>query len=243
MPALTRRLVAASISLAVGVALVGMPQLTTAAAAADGIPTRTVVTSTNFHPYYGQSYTIRGQVQLATADEDGKVTYTPFPKQEVKLQLCTSRCFTNTPTWKHLAKTTSDDETGVFRFRRTAWRTHVYRVVFDASKYLGIIGSSAGAILIRAHRHVPVRLTQPRPGHFAMSGRAYPFYGGQRIYLMRKSCNTCAFKTVRSQVTGPKGGYRFAFGTPSKTSLYVVRARSSKGLAVSYSKIAKIIVR
>jgi hypothetical protein len=82
-----RRTGVVALCLAIAGALAAVvPQ--SASAEDSGVPTRTVVTSTNFHPVYGQRYTIRGQVQLASvAEVGGAATYTPFPKQTVALQL------------------------------------------------------------------------------------------------------------------------------------------------------------
>lgn len=247
MSAIVRRWVVLALCLTAGFALVGAPQVASAApvsAADGGIPTRTVLTSTNFHPLVGQAYSIRGQVQLVSATDGAPATYTPFPKQPVTLQLCTAACYSKTPTWKSVATTTTAGDTkAMFAFPLVARTTRVYRVVFDGSKYLGIIGSSAGAILIQTHRSVTTSLRQPRPGHFTMSGRIRPSYARQPVYLMRRSCSSCAFKTVQRSRSSATGGYRFGFGSPTRTSLYVVRARASNGLAVSYSKLAKILVR
>jgi hypothetical protein len=245
MATIARRLGVVAVCLAVAGSVAAVPPAQAADEGASGIPTRTVVTSTNFHPVYGQSFTIRGQVQLVSAGTAGAApTYTPFPKQPVALQLCTSACYSRTPTWKHVASTTtSDDAKAIFAFPLVARATRVYRVVFDASKYLGIIQSSAGAIRIDTHRRLSMTLRQPRPRRFVMAGRVTPMYGRQTAYLMRKSCNSCAFKTVQRVRTTRTGAYRFAFSAPGRTSTYVVRARAYKGLSVSYSKMARVLVR
>jgi hypothetical protein len=76
-----------------------------------------------------------------------------------------------------------------------------------------------------------------------MSGRVTPYYAGQPAYLMKRTCDACSFKTVKRVRTSSRGGYRFAFAAPASTSTYVVRARASRGLSVSYSRPARITVR
>lgn len=214
------------------------------AADTGGIATRTVVRTTTFHPVYGQRFVLSGQVQVVSTDATGKRTYTPFPKQQVTLQACATRCTTTTPTWTTLGHATStDDSKALFRFPLTAYRTRIYRVLFDAGKYLGIVGSSAQAILISTHRHVSVKLAQPRPGHFTMSGRVSPLYGGQRAALLAKTCASCAWRVMASQTTSRRGYYDFRFGAPHRTTTYIVRANASRQLALSYSRYGRVLVR
>ena len=243
MPALTRRLLTALVCAAVVLPLAGAPA---EAAASDtgGIPTEIVVTSSNFRPTYGEAYTISGQVQLVSQSDTGTATRTPFPKQPVTLDLCTSGCGTDAATWRQVATaTTGEDAAAKFSFPLVARGTAIYRVTYDASKYLGIIGSSARAIKVGTFRRIAATLRQPKPGRFVIKGRVNPLYGGQPAALLRKKCATCTFRYAQKVTTSRAGYYTFRLTRPRVTSQYVVRSRASNNLELSYSKVSQITVR
>lgn len=245
MRAPVRRLLTVVVALAVVVPLAGFPaEAAVAASDTSGIPTRIVLTSTNFRPTYGETYTISGQVQLVSASDTGAPTYTPFPKQPVSLDLCTSACGTDAATWQPVATATTGEDTAArFSFPLVAKGTAIYRVTFDGSKYLGIIGSSAAAIKVQTYRRIAAVLKQPRPGRFVIRGRVNPLFGSQPASLLRKKCPTCAFTWAQNVVTSPTGWVLFHLARPRRTSQYVIRARASNGLEMTYSKIAQITVR
>ena len=245
MTAPVRRLMTAAVCLAAVLPLAGSPaQAAVAASDTSGIPTRVVLTSSNFRPTYGQGYTVSGQVQLVSASETGTPTYTPFPKQPVSLDLCTSACGTAAATWRQVATgSTADDAAARFTFPLVARGTAIYRVTFDGSKYLGIIGSSAAAIEIATYRRIAAALKQPRPGTFLLRGRVNPLFGNQPASLLRRRCPICAFRWAQNVRTSRTGYVTFRLARPRRTSQYVIRARASRGLEVSYSKIAQITVR
>jgi hypothetical protein len=215
-----------------------------AQAADSGIATRVVLVASNPRPTYGEAYTITGQVQLVSASATGVPQYTPFPKQPVTLDLCTSACGTAAATWQNVASaTTGQDAEAKFAFPLVARGTAVYRVVFDGSKYLGIIGSSAAAIKVGTWRRIALALKQPQPGRFVLRGRVNPLFGSQPVSLLRKKCPTCGFRWAQNVTTSPTGWFTFRLARPKRTSQYVVRARAGQNLEMTYSKIAQITVR
>ncbi|MEO5709535.1 MAG: hypothetical protein ABIQ59_06920 [Nocardioidaceae bacterium] len=243
-----RRLLTATIGLAALLSVTAGPVEAASVVAVDtsSIPTQIVLTSSNPRPTYGEAYTLSGQVQLVSASDTGAATYTPFPKQPVNLDLCVSAC-TGTladATWQNIATTTTgEDAAAKFSFPLVAKGTEIYRVTFDGSKYLGIIGSSAKAIAVPTYRRLAVALKQPRPGRFVVRGRVNPLFGGQPASLLRKKCAKCQFTFAQKVVTSAKGYYTFRLSRPGVTSQYVVRARASNRLEMSYSKVVQITVR
>lgn len=208
------------------------------------IPTDIAITSSNFRPTYGEAYTISGQVRLVSQSDTGTATYTPFPKQPVNLDLCTSACGTDAATWQPVATgTTGEDAEAKFSFPLVARGTAVYRVTYDGSKYLGIIGSSARAIKVGTFRRIAATLKQPKPGRFVIRGRVNPLYGSQPAALLRKKCASCQFTYAQKVTTSTTGYFTFKLSRPRVTSQYVVRSRVSDNLEMSYSKVSQITVR
>jgi hypothetical protein len=205
----------------------------------------TTAFTTNRDPLASQRFKIVGQVFLVLGDSP-----VPLPNAAVTVQ----RRDTPTGPWVPVASATTAEATlpngekhimysVVLTARRTAW----YRAVYAGSPDSEAIGPSAsddGAavpVLVRVHRNMPIRLQQPRPGRIFLAGVVRPEYARQRVVVLRKACGTCAWRTFARPLTDGSGRYRTQLSIPRRRShFFIVRARASRGFALSYSQRVRI---
>ncbi len=210
------------------------------------ITTTTTAFTTNADPVVGKGFRIVGQVFLMISGLSEPIA---FPDRTVIIE----RRVRATDPWVRVGTAKTGEQTlangqkhVMFSFNRVADRSASFRARFEGMS--GVPGSGSASddgtlvpALVRVHRHMPIRLVQPRPGRLYMAGSVRPLFSKQRVAVLRKTCLKCAWKPFARPKTDAKGRYRVRLSTPRRGSHYfLARARASKGLAVSYSKQARI---
>lgn len=206
-------------------------------------PTVTTAFSTNPDPIVGRRFQIVGQVFLVIGDSP-----IPYPDRTVILErrVRSADPWVRVATAKTVQRTLPNGEKHVmFTFNLVASRTMTYRARYQSDSTA--IGSSASTdnkrapVLVRVHRKMPIRLVQPKRSRLYLVGTVAPKFGRQRVVVLRKTCVKCAWKRFARPKTNAKGRYRVRLSTPRRGSHYfIVRAKASKGFAVSYSRQARV---
>lgn len=170
-------------------------------------------------------------------DVSGQILYTD-PASGTRyaadgLQVTLAQRYLGTSTWTNVATGLTAGLQPTFDFTRIAVRNTEYRVTFGGNeKYL----ASVSLVTVRVHRQVTGRIAEPREHVFFMVGKVRPAYAGQRVYLMRQRCPSCAYRTYATQRTSPASRYRFSLPRPSSGSYHFkVRVPASTQFLVSYS--------
>lgn len=225
------------------------------AAAAPIFPTVTTAFTTNTAPVVGSGYKIVGQVFLVLGDgENGAAA---LPNVDVALE----RRVGDTDPWTVVAQATTaetvwdDPDTKdvveklvMYTFTRVADRTASYRVRFlgtsDGSDAIAVSASDDGEgdpLLVGVQRKMPIALKQPKPSAIYMAGSVKPLYARQRVVVMRKTCENCAWQVFARPLTNAKGAYRVRLSAPRRGAhFFQATARASQGFVKSYSQLAKI---
>ncbi|KQT93535.1 hypothetical protein ASG49_00525 [Marmoricola sp. Leaf446] len=233
------------LALALALAAPLVPAASAPAAADPIFASATTAYTTSSDPVHGQRFKIVGQVFLLLGESPA-----PLPNQQVTLE----QQPTSGAAWTAVATATTTETTMangekhiVYTFDRVASRTSSFRVRYAGSADSQAIGSSvsddgaAVPVLVRVHRQMPIRLTQPRPSRIFMSGEARPLYARQRVDVLRKTCPTCAWKVYARPLTDGYGRYRVRLYAPRSGSYYfVARTPASQGFALSTSQQARI---
>jgi hypothetical protein len=120
-------------------------------------------------------------------------------------------------------RTKNTDETGAVSFSQQVKGTARYRVTYAGDDTN--IGSSATTGAWSQDSTVPWTILAMRDfnatfrkskGRLYFQGNINPGWGGRRIALQRKTCASCAFKTVAAKKTGAGGGWSFRAYYPAK---------------------------
>jgi hypothetical protein len=153
---------------------------------------------------YGTSTTIRGQV-AATAV--GRAL------SNVRVRLY--RKLDGTSRWHYLAtRRTSTSRYPQFRFTAASIGNAHYRVRFAGNRrYQPARATTA----VHVHRNITGRI-EDRTGRF--HGRVTPRYAHHVIHLEKRSCGTCAWRSVRTDRTGDRGRYSFKVAAPHRGRWY-----------------------
>ena len=188
--------------------------VTVAPAYAEPTVATTVTVSSIGTVRYHDGFALGGQV--AFTDPDDQKLYA-LPDVIVRLD----RRYLGSSTWTELGTDVTEGPFPSYAFDVTAQRNAVYRVTFAGDDtYQKSVAKEA----VDVRRRVPARVTEPREDVFYLAGRVVPSYAGKRVYLMRRTCSSCAWKTWASQLTGDTSRYRFRLPLP-KTGTDYFRAR------------------
>lgn len=149
---------------------------------------------------YGTSTTIRGQVVATVNGSQGAVA---------GLQVKLFRKLNGTTSWRYLDTAyTSSTTYPQFRFTANSLGNASYRVRFAGDARLQ---PSRNQRLVQVYRPITGRI-EDGTGRF--HGRVTPNYAHRTIHLDKRSCGTCSWNRVRTDLTRIHGRYSFRVGAP-----------------------------
>ncbi|MGH3361975.1 MAG: hypothetical protein ACRDOM_05905 [Nocardioides sp.] len=109
--------------------------------------------------------------------------------------------------WTHVASATTDSERGVFAFGcLEPVRTTLYRVVHEATPFHA---RSSGDKQVAVARRLPDSLERVRANRFSFRGTVLPRDAGLSVQLERRTCRTCAWRTVERTTTDRRARWGF----------------------------------
>ncbi|HSE70118.1 MAG TPA: hypothetical protein VLA97_05105 [Nocardioidaceae bacterium] len=215
------------VSLLVSVSLLGLPAVAAAPAnAAESYTTRVVMKIAQARALYNTSVGIAGQAVYT--DTDGQTYAVPGGTAVLERQ------FAGTRTWKRIA---TDDYTSSFYFTVTARQNATYRV-----RYLGTTdglgnaySASANSRILKVARDLNDRGVK-RSGKLLLKGRVAPAYARQVVYVDRKTCERCAWRSYSRVRTTSRSTFSARVQAPRSGAWYYrARITSSKKFITSYS--------
>jgi hypothetical protein len=111
-------------------------------------------------------------------------------------------------------RTTTTDAQGYYSFGRKVEGTAFYRVDFAGEELMYDAASSEVEKLpgLRDFNAVKRRVD----GRLYFRGNINPLWENRTIYLTRKRCGSCAWRTVATKQTGPSGGWSFRVTYPDR---------------------------
>lgn len=155
---------------------------------------------------YGRSTTIRGQVAVTIRGSQRAVA-------GVRVKLY--RKLDGGSRWHYLdTRRTTTSSYPEFRFTASSIGNAHYRVRFAGNAQLQPSHRVTG---VQVYRRISGRI-EDRTGRF--HGRVTPAYAHRVIYLEKRSCGTCGWRTVRTDHTGRRGHYSFKVGAPHRGRWY-----------------------
>lgn len=132
--------------------------------------------------------------------------------------------------------TTTTDAQGYYSFGRKVEGTAFYRVDFAGEELMYDATSSEVEKLpgMRDFNAVKRRVD----GRLYFRGNLNPLWNNRTIYLTRKRCGSCAWRTVATKQTGPSGGWSFRVTYPDRVGpvwTWQAVIRAGGNFARSYS--------
>lgn len=206
--------VAAVVCALLGGVVVPVPLGVPAPAYAEPTVATAVIVSSVGTVRYHDVFTLGGQVVYTDPVEQQQ-----FALTEVTVRL--DRRYLGSSTWTALGTDVTAGAFPAYAFDVTAQKNAVYRVTFAGDD---TYQASAAKETVHVRRRVPARVVEPRENAFYLVGRVVPSYAGKRVYLMRRTCSSCPWKTLTSQLTSDTSRYRFRLPLPKKGTHYF-RAR------------------
>jgi hypothetical protein len=206
-----RLLLAPLLSLAVALGLTVLPAAS--AQAAPVTPTLTVAISRSFGVFYdtagpsipGDTFTVSGYLK----DDLGK----PMPGQTIELLQKRTRTESDYST---LTQTATTDANGRYVFSRRVIGTAAYGTHFAGDggvTYNEAYSNTARKLLAMRDFNAGKRKAN---GQLYFRGDINPGWGGRAVTLQRKTCGTCAWRTVATKAAGSSGGWSFRVTYPAK---------------------------
>lgn len=197
------------------IALLAAPAL--AAAPAEAVPT--VQTEVSIivadKVTYGESLTMSGQVSYVDPD-DGE----EYGLADATVVL--ERRYLDSTEWQEVGTQVTAGMWPDYEFEVTARKGARYRVSYAGDEtYL----PSKAEATVRVHRKITSKMTEPRADVFFLKGRVTPKYAGEPVALLRKKCETCSWKAIKTMAATAKSTYRFRLPLPGNGTHYF-RART-----------------
>lgn len=160
---------------------------------------------------YATDVNIRGQVIAKVGDNQGAV-------KDVRVRLY--RRIDGNTRWLHIdSGRTNERRRPSFTFRARARANATYRVVFAGNAQLQPSQDATGVVVYRGFN---ARL-EDGTGRF--HGRVVPRYGHRVVFLEKRNCASCPWRSVARDETTDRGRYRFKVGAPP-TGRYYWRLRT-----------------
>ncbi|MBA3264813.1 MAG: hypothetical protein H0T14_00360 [Nocardioidaceae bacterium] len=173
---------------------------------------------------FAETVRIKGQVVATVNKDTGAVA-------GVRVSL--HRKLSGSSRWVRLdATSTNQRRYPSFTFRTRARANASYRVVFAGNARLQPSRSVTG---VRVHRRFNAQLED---GSGRFHGRVVPRYSHRVVYLAKRRCAECSWRTVAHTRTGDRGRYSFKVGAP-RSGRYYWRLRTPRSVRYirSYSGV------
>lgn len=158
---------------------------------------------------FGQAAVLEGQVLVA----DGSL-----PDAPVRLLARP----VGTDRWSTVAQSRTTTDTGVFAFEGVRPEANTdYRVEYGGNL---LYASSTADRRVPVARRVRDSITRLSDGDFRLAGSVAPRAAGQRVLLQRRTCESCAWRTVSRTSTNRRSRWGFEVAAPARKGTWWYRA-------------------